>query len=44
MAESVTDFVAGTAGGFAGKLFGYPFDTVKSVQQAVAPGALPRPV
>ena len=33
MAESVNDFIAGTVGGFAGKLFDYPFDTVKVLLQ-----------
>jgi hypothetical protein len=33
MAESAKDFVAGTVGGFAGKLFDYPFDTVKVLLQ-----------
>lgn len=33
MAESATDFLAGTVGGFAGKLFDYPFDTVKVLLQ-----------
>ena len=33
MAESVADFIAGTGGGFIGKLFDYPFDTVKVLLQ-----------
>jgi hypothetical protein len=33
MADSVVDFLAGTGGGFAGKLFDYPFDTVKVLLQ-----------
>ena len=33
MADSMIDFVAGTVGGFAGKLFDYPFDTVKVLLQ-----------
>jgi hypothetical protein len=32
------DFVAGTAGGFAGKLIDYPFDTVKVLQQTQTAG------
>ena len=33
MAEGAVDFIAGTAGGFVGKLFDYPFDTVKVLLQ-----------
>ena len=33
MADSMVDFLAGTGGGFAGKLFDYPFDTVKVLLQ-----------
>mmetsp|Transcript_16446 Transcript_16446/g.25573 ORF Transcript_16446/g.25573 Transcript_16446/m.25573 type:complete len:354 (+) Transcript_16446:208-1269(+) len=33
MAESVTDFIAGSAAGFAGKLLDYPLDTVKVLLQ-----------
>lgn len=33
MAENLADFIAGTVGGFAGKLFDYPFDTVKVLLQ-----------
>lgn len=33
MTDSLNDFVAGTAGGFAGKLLDYPLDTVKVLLQ-----------
>jgi hypothetical protein len=33
MADGMVDFLAGTIGGFAGKLFDYPFDTVKVLLQ-----------
>jgi hypothetical protein len=33
MADNLKDFVAGTVGGFAGKLLDYPFDTVKVLLQ-----------
>mmetsp|Transcript_10405 Transcript_10405/g.14694 ORF Transcript_10405/g.14694 Transcript_10405/m.14694 type:complete len:359 (+) Transcript_10405:173-1249(+) len=33
MAESMTDFIAGSAAGFAGKLLDYPLDTVKVLLQ-----------
>eukprot|EP00949_MAST-11_sp_MAST-11-sp1_P001371 g1371.t1 len=33
MAESWKDFLAGTVGGFAGKLVDYPFDTIKVLLQ-----------
>ena len=33
MADSMVDFLAGTGGGFVGKLFDYPFDTVKVLLQ-----------
>ena len=33
MSDSLKDFVAGTAGGFAGKLLDYPLDTVKVLLQ-----------
>eukprot|EP00941_MAST-03F_sp_MAST-3F-sp1_P000064 g64.t1 len=33
MAESLNDFIAGTAAGFVAKLFDYPFDTVKVLLQ-----------
>ena len=33
MADSWVDFIAGTVGGFAGKLCDYPFDTVKVLLQ-----------
>jgi hypothetical protein len=33
MGRSWTDFIAGTGGGFIGKLFDYPFDTVKVLLQ-----------
>jgi hypothetical protein len=33
MEDSLTDFIAGSAGGFAGKLLDYPLDTVKVLLQ-----------
>ena len=33
MAEGYKDFIAGTVGGFSGKLLDYPFDTVKVLLQ-----------
>jgi hypothetical protein len=39
MADGWVDFVAGTVGGFAGKLFDYPFDTVKVLLQTQNIGA-----
>ena len=33
MAEGYRDFIAGTVGGFSGKLLDYPFDTVKVLLQ-----------
>jgi len=33
MVEGHRDFIAGTVGGFSGKLFDYPFDTVKVLLQ-----------
>jgi len=40
MAEGYKDFIAGTVGGFSGKLLDYPFDTVKvllQTQNSLAP-------
>jgi len=38
MTEAWKDFVAGTAGGFAGKILDYPFDTVKVLLQTQGVG------
>ena len=39
MSDSLKDFAAGTAGGFAGKLLDYPLDTVKVLLQTQEAGA-----
>ena len=38
MSDSLKDFAAGTAGGFAGKLLDYPLDTVKVLLQTQEAG------
>jgi hypothetical protein len=38
MADSLTDFIAGSAAGFAGKLFDFPLDTVKVLLQTQTVG------
>ena len=39
LSDGTVDFIAGTVGGFAGKLIDYPFDTVKVLLQTQHVGA-----